>query len=157
MKTNYLLPNKFKKPGWVLLMLGLAAGFFIYHFSYQPDFLERSVLSIYEYDYDDNTRKIKFSILENNIADEIAMVMVLLGAFLVGFTKEKQEDEFIYKLRTDSLVWAIILNSVILMFAIIFVYDFSFIDMMVYNMFTPLLFFVARFNFMKFKMRSHEE
>ena len=43
------------------------------------------------------------------------------------------------------------------MFAIIFVYDFGFFDIMVFNMFTPLVFFILRFNFMKLKSRSNEE
>jgi len=76
---------------------------------------------------------------------------------LVGFTKEKVEDEFIYKLRKDSLVWALIFNYAVLIFTIIFVYDFAFFDVLVFNMFTPLVFFVFRFNFLKFKSQSHEE
>lgn len=157
MKTSYLLSNKFKPIGWVLILLGLVFGIFVYYYDYQPEFLKRSVLSIYDYDFDTNKRGFSFSIIKNNIADEIALVTFLIGALLIGFSKEKIEDEFVYKLRSESLIWAVILNSILLIFAIIFVYDISFLDMMVYNMFTPLLFFIVRFNFLKYKYRAHEE
>ena len=81
----------------------------------------------------------------------------IIGGLLVGFTKEKVEDEFIYKLRNDSLVWAIIFNYMILVFTILFVYEFTFFHVLVFNMFTPLLFFVFRFNFIRLKSTRYEE
>ncbi len=82
---------------------------------------------------------------------------IIIGGLLVGFTKEKVEDEFIYKLRKDSLVWAIIFNYAVLIFTIIFVYSLTFFDVLVFNMFTPLIFFIVRFNFLKHKSLSYEE
>src|SRR5450432_3262003 len=37
-------------------------------------------------------------------------LMVLVGLFLIAFSKEKIEDEQIIQLRLDSLRWAIYLN-----------------------------------------------
>ncbi len=85
------------------------------------------------------------------LLDEIISIFIIIGGLIVGFSKEKIEDEFIYKLRNDSLVWAIIFNYIVLLFAIVFVYDFTFFDVLVFNMFTPLLFFIVRFNFLKLK------
>ncbi len=48
-------------------------------------------------------------------------------------------------------------NYSVLLIAILFVYDFAFFDVLVFNMFTPLIFFILRFNFLKLKSRSHEE
>ena len=76
---------------------------------------------------------------------------------LVGFTKEKIEDEFIYKLRKDSLVWALIVNYSILMITILFVFDLAFFHVLMFNMFTPLLFFVIRFTTLKSKYLRNEE
>jgi len=157
MKASYLLSNKFKKIGWILFIIGLLSLLFIYFSSYHPEYFNVKVLSVYGYDADTNTRGFRFSIVENNIIDEIALILFLIGTLLIGFSKEKIEDEFVYKLRTDSLVWAVIFNSIILILAIIFVYGFSFLDVLVFNMFTPLLFFIIRFNFLKFKNRTHEE
>lgn len=156
MKTNYLLPNKYKPLGWILFILGLIAGIFIYLGGYESDALTIKVLSIYNeslFGYD----KGFFRLIENSFVDELVALAIIIGGLLVGFSQEKVEDEFIYKLRKDSLVWAIIFNYVVLIFTILFVYDFTFFDVLVFNMFTPLIFFIVRFNFLKRKSSSYEE
>ena len=155
MKTNYLLPNKFKKLGWVLFGLGLLRGVYIYATGLTDEFLKVKVLSIY-----DNQifgKRSFFKIVENGIFDELVSIFIIVGGFLVGFTKEKIEDEFIYKLRKDSLVWALIVNYSILLVAILFVYDMTFLHILFFNMFTTLVFFVIRFSVLKYKYLSHEE
>lgn len=116
-----------------------------------------NVLSIFNDDKIFDSNKKLFKIIENSIIDELASLAIIIGGLLVGFTKEKVEDEFIYKLRKDSLVWVIIFNYVILVLTIVFVYNFTFLHILIFNMFTPLLFFIIRFNFLKLKYRSDEE
>tara|TARA_R110000868_G_scaffold203572_1_gene451437 strand:- start:1528 stop:1995 length:468 start_codon:yes stop_codon:yes gene_type:complete len=155
MKMHYLLPNKYKTIGWILFILGLIGGVFLFMTDYESDALTVKVLSIYNNDF--GTDYGFFKLIENSIVDELASLAIIIGGLLVGFTKEKVEDEFIYKLRKDSLVWAIIANYIILMLTIIFVYSLTFFDVLVFNMFTPLIFFIVRFNFLKLKSNSHEE
>ena len=157
MKTNYLLPNKYKTLGWILFISGLLAGIFLFINEYKTDALTVSVLSIYHDGILSNQEDGFFKIIDNSILDELITLAIIIGGLLVGFTKEKVEDEFIYKLRKDSLVWALIFNYTVLIFATIFIYDFAFFDVLVFNMFTPLMFFVFRFNFLKYKSISHEE
>jgi hypothetical protein len=156
MKTNYLLPNKYKTVGWILFIIGLIGGIFIYISDYESDALTVNVLSIYNESFLGG-EKAFFQIVENSILDELIALAIIAGGLLVGFSKEKVEDEFIYKLRKDSLVWAIIFNYAVLIFTIVFVYDLAFFDVLVFNMFTPLIFFIFRFNFLKHKILSHEE
>jgi hypothetical protein len=66
---------------------------------------------------------------------------------MVGFSKEKNEDEFIANLRLSSLLWAVLVNYGLLLLAFVFVYGFPFLNVMVYNMFTVLIIFIARFNY----------
>jgi hypothetical protein len=156
MKTSYLLPNKLKKLGWVLFILGIVGGVYMYYTDFDAmDFLEINVLSIYS---DPILGKPTFfEIIKNGIFDELVSIFIIIGGLLVGFTKEKVEDEFIYKLRKDSLVWALIVNYSILLLGIMFVYDASFMHILMFNMFTPLLFFVIRFSVLKSKYLRHEE
>lgn len=157
MKTNYLLSNKFKIPGLILFILGLIAGAYIYLTEYESDFLTIPVFAIHSNDGLFADPDGFFKIIDNSIADELAALAIIIGGLMAVFSREKTEDEFIYKLRKDSLVWAIIVNYIILVLAIVFVYDFTFFHVLVFNMFTPLIFFILRFNFLKFKLRSHEE
>ncbi|MEJ2113252.1 MAG: hypothetical protein P8X62_06030 [Flavobacteriaceae bacterium] len=156
MRTHYLLPNKYKNLGWVLFSIGLAFGIFLFLNDYESDLLNTKVLAIY-YEGIFDSQDGFFKIVNNNIVDELAAIFIIIGGLLIGFTKEKVEDEFIYKLRKDSLVWAIIINYLILILAIVFIYDMSFFHVLVLNMFTPLLFFIIRFNFLKLISNGHEE
>lgn len=151
MKTNYLISNKFKIPGWILLIAGLIAGVFLITSEFESDLLEVNVLAIFNGDSLFSDNEGFFKIIENSIVDEIIALCIIIGGLMVGFSKEKVEDEFIYKLRKDSLVWAIIFNYIVLIIMIVFIYEFTFFNVLVYNMFTPLLVFIIRFNFLKFK------
>jgi len=159
MKTSYLLPHKYKIVGWILFILGLVTGSIIVFGGYELDVLKVNVISIYD---EGGFLGLEgeegfFNIIENSILDELAALSTIIGGLLVGFTKEKVEDEFIYKLRNDSLVWAILFNYMILVFTILFVYEFTFFHVLVFNMFTPLMFFVIRFNFLRLKSTRYEE
>ena len=156
MKSNYLLSNKYKLIGWAFFILGILAGIFFYTGLIDGDMLQTKVLSIYNEGIFGKDNGF-FKIIENGILDEIVAIMIIVGGLIVGFSKEKIEDEFIYKLRTESLVWAIIFNYVVLIFTLLFVYDMTFFNVLIFNMFTPLIFFVIRFNFLKLKSVSDEE
>ncbi|MCB0383247.1 MAG: hypothetical protein KDD05_08105 [Psychroserpens sp.] len=149
MKSNYLLSNKYKIPGWILLISGLIAGVFLVASGLDSNLFEMKVLALYNGDSIFSDHEGFFKIIENSIVDEIITLFIIIGGLLVGFSKEKVEDEFIYKLRKDSLVWAIIFNYIVLIIMTIFIYDITFFNVMIFNMFTPLLFFIFRFNFLK--------
>lgn len=156
MKSNYLLSNKYKPVGWILFILGICFGVLLFLNEYEGNYFSMKVISIYNDPFLGSDKGF-FKLIENDIADELISIAIIIGGLLVGFSKEKIEDEFIYKLRKDSLVWAILVNYSILLLAVLFVYDFTFFDVLVFNMFTPLVFFVLRFNFLKLKTQSHEE
>ncbi|RLD35967.1 MAG: hypothetical protein DRI74_09935 [Bacteroidetes bacterium] len=92
-------------------------------------------------------------VVENNIIDEILGVLIIISASFIAFAKEKNEDEFISKLRLESLVWATYVNYAILILALIFVYNMSFFWVMVFNMFTVLIFFIIRYNWALYKSK----
>ena len=156
MKTNYLLPYSFKKPGWLLFVSGLIAGVFVITNNYESDFLTIDVLAVINDVGMSSDSKEFFKIITTDVFDELVSIAIIVGGFFIGFSKEKIEDEFVYKLRKDSLVWALVFNYVILVLAILFVFDMSFFDVLVYNMFTPILFFVGRFTFLKMRYQSHD-
>ena len=157
MKTNYLLPHKYKILGWILFIIGIIYGLVFAYSGYDYEPIQIKVLSIFNEGLLDGNDLQLFEIIETGISSELASIAIIVGGLIVGFSKEKIEDEFIYKLRKDSLVWAIIFNYFILTLTIIFIYDLSFFHVLIYNMFTPLLFFIIRFNFLKLKLRNDEE
>ncbi len=159
MTTNYLLPHKYKKWGWILFIIGVISGILlrIIEGDYNSNLSTIQTLALYNSDSIIDNFNGFFKIIENDLTDELITLAIIIGGLLIAFTKEKIEDEFIYKLRTESLIWSVIVNYIILILATIFIFGMTFFDVLVFNMFTPLLFFIFRFNFLKLKSRSDEE
>ncbi|MBS1596860.1 MAG: hypothetical protein JST75_01440 [Bacteroidetes bacterium] len=79
-------------------------------------------------------------------------ILMLVGLFLIAFSKEKIEDEQIAQLRLDSLRWSIYLNYLILLLSLIFTNGIDFIDILRLNLWVPLLFFIIRFRWVLFRL-----
>jgi len=89
--------------------------------------------------------------MNENLTDELAATGIIISLMLIAFSKEKTEDEAIQFFRLASLQWAVILNYIVLIVCIFVFYGGAFLSVMVYNMFTILLFFVIRFRFILFQ------
>lgn len=151
MEKSYLLPHRFKKLGWVLLIFGFVLGL-----TYQVldwfdvdlyDFFEKKMVDIIYLDFNNK-------ILKGGLLDELIAILIIIGGIIVGFSKTKVEDEFINQLRLSSLVWAVYVSYGVLFFAVIFIYDMAFFNIMSINMFTVLLFFVARFHVLLYRVNK---
>ena len=70
MKKSYLLPHKFKKIGWVLLILGVITGLICLLLGVNFDDL--LVVNVFSFTGDDFLSKTKpFSFVKNGILDEL--------------------------------------------------------------------------------------
>ena len=159
MKLNFLFPSKFKRIGWFTLIPSAIIGLLILIYEYEPSFLDFNVPAIFVDELFSVNRK-TFRMVTNNILNEILGVLIIISTFLVAFSKEKSEDEYISKIRFESLAWAVYFNYAILILTLLFIYDFAFLWVMVFNMFTVLLFFIVRFNWQFSKLKksaSYEE
>jgi hypothetical protein len=159
MKLNFLFPNKFKRIGWFTLIPSAIIGLSTLIYEYEPSFLDFNVPAIFV-DELFSVNKKTFRMVTNNIINEILGVLIIISTFFVAFSKEKSEDEYISKIRFDSLAWAVYFNYAILILTVLFIYDFAFLWVMVFNMFTVLLFFIVRFNWQISKLKksaSYEE
>jgi len=152
MKTNFLLPNRYKKLGWLLFISGILFGMAFLIYQSDISLFNIKVFAIAEKTIFSDTNF--FSISGNNVLDEIASILIIIGTLFIAFSKEKSEDEFISKIRLESLVWATYINYAILLLAIIFVYEMTFLWVLVFNMFTLLVFFLVRFNWAIYKSKN---
>jgi hypothetical protein len=94
------------------------------------------------------TDKPSFRHLYADLGDEFISVGLLVGLILTAFSKEKIEDEWVAKIRLESLLWSVYVNTGLVFLAILFLYSDAFLSAMIYNLFTTLIFFIIRFNFM---------
>ncbi|QBZ98089.1 hypothetical protein [Flavobacterium sangjuense] len=153
MKTHFLFPNKFKKLGWLLFVPSFIASLIISIANLNIEkywvvkvfaFTETGIMSQDNY----------FSVIQNSIVDEVLLFSLIIGGILVGFSKLKIEDEFTSKIRYESLVWATYLNYGLILFFTIFVYGFSYLNVLFFNTFTLLLFFIIRFHYLIYKLNK---
>lgn len=157
MKVKYLLPTRYKRIGWFIFLPSILLGIPIVIFEAAPSFLDFKVFAIF-IDEAFGVQQL-YGVIENNLLNEILGISTILGGLLVAFSKEFDEDELVASMRLESLVWAVYWNYGILILALVFVYDLSFYWVMVFNMFTPLVLFILRFNFQlrKFRKSTHHE
>jgi len=144
MKLNYLFPHSYKRIGLALIIPLLALGWYAINFDVEPALLDFNVPAIFVDEI--NGDKFIFGMTENNVLNELIGIALIFSFLIAAFSKEKQEDELIEKIRLDSLVWATYVNYAVLLFSFLFVYGMSFFWVMIANMFTILLFFIIRFN-----------
>jgi hypothetical protein len=149
MSHKLLFPNKYKAIGWFILIPAFLLGIYLNITGFEPRWLFAKVPLLFPDEVSGN-QKI-FSFINVSLTNTIVGTLFIAGALLVGFSKEKNEDEFIANIRLSSLLWAVFVNYVLLLLAIIFVYNTAFITVMIYNMFTVLLIFIIRFNYILYK------
>lgn len=153
MKTRFLFPNSFKTLGWVLLVpsLLLIISSSIFNVS-TDDYITVSVFAIYQETFGETPGF--FDVITNSISDELLTFGMILGGIFIGFSKLKEEDEMISKIRYESLVWATYLNYGLILFFALFIYGMPYLNVLFYNMFTLLLFFIIRFHYMIYKLNK---
>ena len=149
METKLLLPNKFKLIGWCLLIPATILGLILIFTNYYAFPLKVKVFAIFNEEILGD--KQSFSFIETNITNTIVGVLFIVGAMFVSFSKEKREDEFIAKLRLSSLLWSVWVNYILLLLGFLFIYGAAFFSVMMYNMFTVLIIFIVRFNYLLHK------
>ncbi len=145
MPHKLLLPNRFKLIGWFILIPTTILGILLSLNGFNgEDIKAKTFAFLFDKGLGQTT---SFGIIETDLTNTIIGILFIIGAMLVGFSKEKIEDEFIAKLRLSSLLWAVWVNYILLFFCFLFIYDSFFFNVMIYNMFTVLIIFIARFNF----------
>jgi len=153
MKTLFLFPNKFKTIGWILFVPAIMLTIIISILEINTDeILVINVVSILETSI--SLKSSFFSIIKNGVVDEILTITMIIGGLLIGFSKLKNEDEYISKIRYESLVWATYLNYAIILFLTVFMYGMVYLNVLFYNMFTLLLFFIIRFHYIIYKLNK---
>ena len=126
MLTKILLPHKFQMIGWILFfplaILLVLNGFYDYEINWLTwdNFRSGDIL---------NTSN-------ENFTNEISIVGTFLSLFFIAFSKEKQEDEYIQKIRLDSLLIAFYVYGLLTVFGTLVFYSVGYLEFMGFNMFS---------------------
>jgi amino acid transporter len=166
MKTRFLFPHRCKAIGWIFFVPSAAMLliFLLSEFDFQPSFFDAKVLSLFPSEFSlpgvGEPAKFKWAgVVSDNIFNELMCIVCIVSGIFIAFSREKNEDEFIGKLRLESLVWATYVSYAIQLFCVIFFYEMFYCYALMVNIFTLLLVFIVRFNLVLFKLKrqNHEE
>ena len=156
MKNNrLLLPYRFKKLGWILTIPSFLAGLWVLIWEPEIEFLTTQVFAFFGEDgssFFGGDPKM-FVWMTNNLLDELISVTLMAGLLLLSFTREKQEDEYIGRIRQESMYWAVFTQMMVFIGATLTIYGTAYWTFMLVNLFTLPLFFVLRYYFMKIKLQ----
>lgn len=99
MKTLYLLPNAYKKIGWFVFVPSFILGILMLIFNWEFPLVNIPVI------YNDALVGERGFFVETSVSwlENLIGMMVIVGGLLVGFSKEKTEDEYIASLRLKAL------------------------------------------------------
>ncbi len=145
MFTKNLLPHSWRFYGWATFVL-----FFTFWTSLQA----YSYFFVPEFTIAFSSEDVWYA----NMLDEFIAIVILSSLIIIGFSKEKVEDELVSLIRLEALQWGIYANYFILALCILFINGFDFLQVMIYNMFTPLFIFILRFYWLlHFKFGQRKE
>jgi hypothetical protein len=154
MKTkHFLLPTSFQRIGWIILVPSIALG--LYFFKTQSNL---SFLDITPPLGTENPSSIFYQ-KTINLTLTISGILILVGAIIIAFSREKQEDEYIQSLRLQAWTRSILISNLILFLGLIGFYGLDFMEFLTYNMFSTLFIFIAlfRYTLYRFYRAEHEK
>ena len=143
MENSLLIPGKYKVVGWIIFILFACLGLATLYWDYSIPGL---VLPLKESVF-----------FDANLTNELALAGVIIGLMIIVFAREKIEDEYISLMRLKCLQWSVLFSFVILFILNFMFYGGSFYIVLIYNMFTIPLIFIAKFNYSLYRLRRERE
>lgn len=77
--------------------------------------------------------------------DEVIVIGLMAGLLLVAFSRERDEDEYTTRLRASSLVWAVLADSLFVLLATCFLYEFAYLYALFLQLFLLLVLYIVKF------------
>ena len=145
MNTLQLFPNRFKIIGWFIFIPSIILG--LISLSGVMDF-QISLPVIYNSGFLSDENQGFFKTAEIDLFPNLFGLLIIMGGILVGFSKEKIEDEYISSLRLKSVFWSLIVSYSIVFILFVTVFGSLFLTVMILIMFLPLVLYVFRFNYL---------
>lgn len=141
---RYFLPNIFQPVGLVLTIAGSLFTYLRFGAGIKPDFLNARVFAFYSTYFDTKY----FKVIDNNLGEEICGITLLIGLFLIAFSKEKHEQDHYWEFRLRAFIITTYLSNLFLVISFIFVFGLAFFNMLSLYIVLPLLVYSLIFRYL---------
>ncbi len=140
MEPKYLLPNKIRWIGFLLLFVVLSIILIKVIFNVGYDFLKVNVFALVT----ENFFGMEFfKVQKQNLIYPLILIMSILGVTFLATSKEKIEKNQYSGIRADSIMLTYHIILGILVFSFIFIYEFALLYLIILFLFVPqLIYFI---------------
>ena len=137
-RTILLLPHAFRLPGWILIFSGAVFGIMRFWFDIKPKFLHMKVYAIYS----EYLGEKYFHFIRDNMSEELVGVLLVLGAWMVAFSRDKDETDEKVAIRINAFYISAFLQMIFLVVCLLTTFGIAFIYMlMIYMILPPATFY----------------
>ena len=150
MKQNYLLPHGFKRVGLIMLVPFLAACIWLLCGPCEGDWFLVDVPAL-------ASTSEWFGMTATDPVNEICMLGLLVSLVFIALSREKDEDEMTAVVRMQSFVWSFWCTAVLMLVAILFVYDLAFMYFAFASVFVCFIMYICKFNYEMIKIRRTDK
>lgn len=150
---RFLFPQWCRIVGFFLFLSGITAAFLIYILDFKPEFLDIKVFAVFSYYFD----KKFFSVISNNAGEELVILLILIGLFLLSFSKLRNESDVSVLLRLKALLVSVYINTFILILSVVFIYGLGFLAFTIVNCFSLLLINTIVFRILLLKQKNQKQ
>ena len=154
MKQNYLLPHGFKRVGLIMLVPFLTACIWLLCGPCEGDWFLVDVPALFTLDIASTSEW--FGMTATDPVNEICMIGLLVSLVFIALSKEKDEDEMTAVVRMQSFVWSFWCTAILMLVAILFVYDLAFMYFAFASVFVCFNMYICKFNYEMIKIRRTE-
>ena len=155
MKQNYLLPHGFKRVGLIMLVPFLVACIWLLCGPCEGDWFIVDVPALFTLDIASTSEW--FGMTVTDPVNEICMLGLLVSLVFIALSKEKDEDEMTAVVRMQSFVWSFWCTAILMLVAILFVYDLAFMYFAFASVFVCFIMYICKFNYEMIKIRRTDK
>ena len=147
MKKTFLFPTCFRKIGWIISIVTLlyfVIGVIFFADKFDFNFKMPAIVGL-EKIYNLIPEKDYFVLAKTSFMATLFPVLMIIGFIFIAFSRERNEDEYVSKIRERALVWSVLVTCVLLILAILFIYGFDALYVFWFDFLFFLLLFVIKF------------
>jgi hypothetical protein len=134
MKNKFLFATKWQKYALLSLVIGMGLGI---------AYLNNSIIPILQ--KNEQASGLGALLARSNYQGDLALTLMLVGLFIIGFTKHKEEDEYIDFLRYQALLKTALFQTATIIIGTWVYGGISFLNIMLLNLFSFLVLFILNF------------
>ncbi|MDR1006792.1 MAG: hypothetical protein LBL74_08035 [Bacteroidales bacterium] len=153
MKKTYLFPTCFQMIGWLITLPSLALVFLPDMLGIDLNFDFKMPALLYGAVLNENAGG-WFVMADTSFATTILPVLLIVGLCFIAFAKRRYEDEYVSKIREQSLVWSILTGCAVFVLLTLFVYGMSYLLVLYFITALFLIIFVCKFNYELYKLKK---